>query len=65
VPVYADCVDIASSIGSVRFNFCPRESNQVAHEIAKYSFENNQSYNWVNEPPSFILDRLLNDVTIL
>jgi hypothetical protein len=40
--VYADCIDIVSSIGSVSFNFCPRKANQVAHEIAKFSFLNNQ-----------------------
>jgi ribonuclease HI len=63
--VYADCIDLASSIGSVSFKSCPREANQVAHEIARFSFLNNQTCNWVDEPPSFILDRLINDVTVL
>jgi ribonuclease HI len=61
---YADCIDISSSIGTVSFKFCPREANQVAHEIAKFCFLNALNCNWVDDPPSFLLDRLLNDVTI-
>jgi ribonuclease HI len=38
--IYADCFDIASSLGSARFAHCPREANQVAHEIVKYCFLN-------------------------
>jgi ribonuclease HI len=63
--IYADCVDIASTIGSVSFIRCPREANQVAHEIAKSSFLNKLSYNWDDEPPSFILDRIIHDVIVL
>jgi ribonuclease HI len=63
--VYADCLDIATSIGEVLFKSCPSEANQVAHEIARFSFSNNQTCNWVDEPPSFILDRLINDITVL
>jgi hypothetical protein len=48
--IYAGCIDIASFIGSVSFKHCSREANQVAHEIAKFSFLNNQSCNWVDEP---------------
>jgi ribonuclease HI len=49
---YVDCVDYATTIG-----------NQVAHEIARFCFSNNISCNWIDEPPSFLLDRLINDVT--
>jgi ribonuclease HI len=63
--IYADCIDISTMIGNVKFKSCPREANQVAHQIAKFSFLNNQTCNWVDEPPSFILDRLVNDVTVL
>jgi ribonuclease HI len=60
--IYADCIDISSAIGSVSFKFCQREANQVAHEIAKFGYIHNHNCNWVDEPPSFILDRLVNDV---
>jgi ribonuclease HI len=63
--VYADCLDLATTIGDVKFKYCPREANQAAHEIARFSYLHNQTCNWVDEPPSFILDRLINDVTIL
>jgi hypothetical protein len=32
--IYVDCIDISSTVGSVSFIHCPREANQVAHEIA-------------------------------
>jgi hypothetical protein len=63
--IYADCIDISATIGFVRFCHCPREANQVAHEIAKFSSLNSLSCNWVDEPPSIILDRLVNDVIVL
>jgi ribonuclease HI len=63
--IYADCIDISSATANVSFSFCPREANQAAHEIAKFGYIHNQSCNWVDEPPSFILDRLVNDVTVL
>jgi ribonuclease HI len=63
--IYADCIDISSIIGSVSFSHCPREANQVAHEIAKFSFLNKLSCNWDDEPPSFILDRIVHDVIVL
>jgi hypothetical protein len=63
--IYAYCVDIVSSIGDVSFKLCPSEGNQVAHELARYSFSENISCNWVDEPPTFLLDKLLNDVTVL
>jgi hypothetical protein len=37
----------------------------VAHELAKEGFRSKVSSNWVDEPPSFLLDSLLNDVTVL
>jgi hypothetical protein len=63
--IFTDCIDISATIGSVRFCHCPREANQVAHEIAKFSSVNNLSCNWVYEPPSFILDRIVDDVIVL
>jgi ribonuclease HI len=61
--IFADCVDLAALIGKVVFKHCPREANEVAHEIASNSFSTRNSYNWVDEPPDFIICKLLNDVT--
>jgi hypothetical protein len=63
--VYADCMDKPSNIGDICFKFCPREANQVAHELASYSYSNKISCNWDDDPPSFVLDKLLSDKTIL
>jgi hypothetical protein len=63
--IYAECIDLIPSIGSVSFKACSRETNQVAHNIARFCFSNNISCNWVDEPPSFIFDSLTNDVIAL
>jgi hypothetical protein len=36
-----------------------------AHEIARRCFISKQSCIWVNEPPSFLLEFLMNDATVL
>jgi ribonuclease HI len=63
--IYADCVDMASTFESISFNHIPREANKVADDLAKFSFLNSLSCNWVDEPPSFILNNLIGDVTIV
>jgi ribonuclease HI len=63
--IFADCVDLTTAIGDVKFQHCPREANKVAHELAKVSFSNTSSCNWDDDPPSFLLPFLLDDVTIL
>jgi hypothetical protein len=63
--VYADCIDLVASIGSVSFIHCLRKVNSVAHCLAKECFSSKVSCNWVDEPSNFILDAILNDVTIL
>jgi hypothetical protein len=37
----------------------------VAHELARFCFANCSSCNWVDEPPRFLLDFMINDVTVL
>jgi ribonuclease HI len=62
---YADCLDVAMTIGTVTFSHCLREANKVAHSLARFSFSNKSDCNWVDEPPSIIMDELLNDVMVL
>ena len=64
-PIFADCMDLIASIGNVQFCHCLREANSIPHEISRHSFENNFSCNWVNEPPDFILELLMNDVRLI
>jgi ribonuclease HI len=62
--IYAECVDSISVIGKVTFKHCSRETNKVAHYLARFSFDSKISCNWVDEPPSCILSKL-DDVTIV
>jgi ribonuclease HI len=63
--IFADCVDLASHIGRVEYGHCHREANEVAHELARASYADRNSCNWLVEPPSFIIPMLINDVTII
>jgi ribonuclease HI len=60
--VFAECVDKVTTIGAVSFMHIGREANQVAHELARDSYSSKLSCTWVDEPPRFILEKLLNDV---
>jgi ribonuclease HI len=63
--IFADCVDAAINLDSISFTHCPRESNEVAHSLARFCFDVKSDCTWVDEPPSFLLQPLLDDVTIL
>jgi hypothetical protein len=63
--IFADCVDLATLIDKVSFQHCLREANEVTHELARDSFSSINICNWVDEPPSFLLSHLINDVTKL
>jgi siroheme synthase (precorrin-2 oxidase/ferrochelatase) len=63
--IYADCVSNASSIGEVEFSYCSRDVTTVAHEIARSCFHIKILCNWVDEPPKFILNIIVNDATII
>lgn len=62
--IFADCLDTVTSIGRVTFHHCRREANKAAHEIARVCFIDKMSCIWDDEPPSFLLESLVNDVTI-
>jgi ribonuclease HI len=63
--IFADCVDIRSFIDEVSFKHCPREANEAADEVARVCCASKISCNWVDNPPSFLLEKLINDVTVL
>jgi ribonuclease HI len=63
--IYDDCSILWSGFGKVSIKHCNREANQVAHELARVSFTSGSSCTWVDEPPRFILSKLVNDVTLL
>lgn len=49
---------------SISIDHCNRESNIVVHDIANLAMASKLSCNWVDEPPSSILETLLNYVTL-
>jgi ribonuclease HI len=63
--ILADCFAIASKIDNISFNHCQREANQVAHQMAKYSYDTKESHAWDGDPPDFILPFIIRDVTLL
>jgi ribonuclease HI len=63
--IFADCVDLASLIDGINFRHCPREVNRVAHVLARESFRNKITCTWDDDPPSFLLSSLIDDVTEL
>jgi hypothetical protein len=63
--IYANFLSIAGSIGKVDFVHCLRDCNKAAHSIARYCFNSKISCNWVDDPPSFIAQTLIDDVTII
>ena len=61
----ADCFAKAKMIEGATFTFCRREANQLAHQIAKHSYDNQLEFSWDGDPPSFILPLVINDLTLL
>ena len=59
------CFLKAQDIGSVKFSHCRRDANRVAHNLARFSFDSKAEVDWVGDPPSFIIQDLLFDVTIV
>jgi hypothetical protein len=64
VPCLGVCNIISSRFNQVKFQHCHREANSVAHEIARNSFQLNLSCIWDDDPPSFVLPFLINDVSV-
>jgi hypothetical protein len=59
-----DCKILLSGLENVSVEYCNREANQ-AHELARDAYISRFFYNWVDEPLSFILNKLANDVIVL
>jgi ribonuclease HI len=58
-----DCVKLAKEFVVVTFHHCPRESNEVADELARQAGKS-ISGPWLVDPPSFLMPKLVSDLTI-
>jgi hypothetical protein len=65
VTIYDGCNILSNGFDNVNLEYCNREANQVVHELAKNAFISNNSCIWINEPLSFLLSKLVNDITML
>jgi hypothetical protein len=52
------------SFSSKSIEHCNRDANQVAHELAKFSFINRSTCFWANEPHRFLIAIMANNVIL-
>ena len=62
-PIYDDCIFIAGGFDSIVFEYCPREGNMAAHELAEIC-NVSQPNVWLADPPSLLIPFLVNDVSV-
>jgi hypothetical protein len=63
--IYDECNLVWNGFQEVSIEHCHREANEVAHLLARNAKETKQICIWDDEPPSFIFESLVNDVSIL
>ena len=63
--IYDECNIAWSGFEEISIEHLSREANQVAHELARQAMLTKENCIWDDDPPSFIVDFLANDVTIL
>jgi hypothetical protein len=63
--ILADCFQIASRIGQIKFQHSRRETNKAALNLAKLCFETDSSLSWDGDPPPSVLIDVLNDLSDL
>jgi hypothetical protein len=63
--IYDESYSLWREFGDISIEHYQRDANRVAHELARRAFSSKSSCIWVEVPPSFILEDLVNDVTIL
>jgi ribonuclease HI len=63
--VLADCVDLMALFGTTQFQHCMRKANGAAYVLAKFFFSDKKSCNWIDQPLSFLLEELVNHVTVM
>jgi hypothetical protein len=63
--IFDECYNLWKDQDAASMEHCDRDANKVAHELAWQAFCTKDSCIWVDNPPSFILNLLVNDVTFL
>lgn len=55
--IFDDCRLLDTGFREITFEHCNREANEVAHELARHSFND---CIWDDDPPSFLFAKLIN-----
>jgi hypothetical protein len=63
--ILAKCFLKAVQMIVVSFHHCPRNDNQVVHELAKFSYSSKKTHEWDGDPRDFILSDVIRDITLL
>ncbi|XBI42163.1 hypothetical protein VPH35_126525 [Triticum aestivum] len=63
-PVLDECHSHLVDFRRFTIEHCIRESNYVAHELARWGRANNPS-RWIDAPPDFIVSLLAGDISVL
>lgn len=65
VAMVLECKHLGLDFASVSYTQCPREANEVAHNLAKNSFSEKSSMFWESIIPNFISHSIVNDMSII
>jgi hypothetical protein len=57
-----ECNIVWSGLQMISIEHCSGEANETVHELARRGMQMKLNCNWDDEPPSFILEFLMNDV---
>jgi ribonuclease HI len=60
--ILMDCFELSQRIGAASFQLCSRDSNKVAHNLARLSYDSDSIFSWDGDPPPIILRHVMNDI---
>jgi hypothetical protein len=62
--IIVDCFNKANAISDISFQHCPRNTNKVAHNLARNAYISKEYLVWYGDPPGFIINDVIEDVTV-
>ena len=63
--IYEECCQYWEEFAAISISHCNRECNSVSHELARLALVEKSSFVWIDDPPSSILQLLVNDAATL
>jgi hypothetical protein len=55
---------LSSGFRNISFKHCNKEANEVDHALARFIFTDHVDLFWDGDPRSFLLPKLINDVSL-